>query len=68
MYTTCENPTKQNSKIEAETIPNPLKNDARFDDNFCVENITTFIRIWMPKCVQVDPTIDQKTSNILKKN
>ena len=61
MYTTCENRIKNSAKIEANTIPNPLKNDAHFDTNFRMEKITTCYRIWKPTRVQVDPKID-KTS------
>ena len=48
-------------KNEAKTLPNPLKKHAHFDAKFCVEKLTTFNRIWTPKRVQVDPTIDTKS-------
>jgi len=53
-------------KNGAKTLSNPLKKHAHFDVNFCVEKLTTFNRIWTPKRVQADPTINGKSKKIEK--
>ena len=48
-------------KNGAKTLSDPLKKHAHFDVNFCVEKLTTFNRIWMPKRVQADTKINGKS-------
>ena len=75
MHTTCENRTKNTFKIEAKTAPNPLKNDADFDADFCVEKLQYLIEFgrhnvfkWTPKSIKNQYKIEKCKNHQNEKN